>query len=58
MTPEDFKAISEALKDRPFPNGFRFVENEFLPDDMIVVSKRVYQELKKKYQSETPEFKP
>ncbi len=50
ITPEDLKAIQEALGEKPMPTGFRFVANEFLPDDMIVVSKRIYEELKKKYQ--------
>lgn len=52
MSADDLKAIKEALGEKPFPNGFRSIENEFLPDDLIVVSKRVYEELKKKYQPE------
>lgn len=46
MSIDDIKEVAKHLADKPMPAGFTFIVNEFLPDNIIVVSKNVFEKLK------------
>jgi hypothetical protein len=55
ITIDDILKVKEALGEPKVPlSSLRVIENEFLPDDVIVVSKKIYESLKR--QTTSPRY--